>query len=438
MRHSRFACGPLLLVLVVTTSARGQTPSVSIEAPREISFFEAPIIRVTGLPPLHPITISVASGDPERKDTASRARFVPDLDGVVDTSRSIANGEYEGVDPMGLFRRVRIGQPMPLSGMVKATVAVEDENGRALASTVVDRWILPRSVTITDITFPTAGFVGRLYEHAGERQRPAIVALTGSSGGIDFQMAPWLASQGYNVLALASFNAPGLPGDVLELPLEYFASAIEWLAKRRATRDVSVLGASLGAEAALLVGSYYPDRIRLVVAWMPTHVVWEGIDARARFGGDATFASPGKSRWSVNGKPLPFVRKFVSAARLNKPPFATVDQYVPRLEAPIDPAALIPVERIRGPVFLISAGDDLGWPSLRMAREVKARLARRQNGPEVQLWEYPMAGHALPPPGIGTNLSLGGTSSANALAQRDAWSRLRAFLSVHLGEFGTQ
>ena len=201
--------------------------------------------------------------------------------------------------------------------------------------------------------------VGRLYEHAGARQRPAVLVLTGASGGIDFQMAPWVASQGYNVLSLGYFNATGLPADLLELPREYFVTAIEWLAKRHSTRDVSVVGGSLGAEAALLIGSYYPDRVRVVVAWMPTHVVWEGIDARARFGGDSTFASPGKSRWSLNGKPLPFVRKFISAARLEKLPAASGDQYAPQFDQPIDPAVVYLVERIRGPVFLVGAGDDL-------------------------------------------------------------------------------
>jgi pimeloyl-ACP methyl ester carboxylesterase len=57
----------------------------------------------------------------------------------------------------------------------------------------------------------------------------------------------------------------------LDARRSYFDSAIDWLAKLPSTRDVSVLGASKGAEAALLIGSYYPDRVRLVVACMPTH-----------------------------------------------------------------------------------------------------------------------------------------------------------------------
>jgi hypothetical protein len=96
----------LLLVLAVATLAHWADVKCLNRRAQEISFFEAPIIRVTGLPPLHPITISAITGDPERKTAASRARHVPDLAGVVDNRRSIANGDYEGVDPMGVFRRL--------------------------------------------------------------------------------------------------------------------------------------------------------------------------------------------------------------------------------------------------------------------------------------------------------------------------------------------
>jgi hypothetical protein len=73
-----------------------------------------------------------------------------------------------------------------------------------------------------------------------------------------------------------------------------------------------------------------------------------------------------------------------------------------------------------------------------MGREVRTRLARRQDGAEVQLWEYPMAGHSMAPRGIGASLTLGGTVSANAHAKADSWSRLRLFLRKHLGEFAAK
>lgn len=67
----------------------------------------------------------------------------------------------------------------------------------------------------------------------------------------------------------------------------------------------------------------------------------------------------------------------------------------------------------------------------------RMRLPRGASIGRYELWEYPMAGHAMGPPDIGTNLSLGGTLSANAQASQDAWLRLRAFLRMHLGDFGT-
>ena len=151
---------------------------------------------------------------------------------------------------MGLFRRPRLGQQLPLSGAVKATIVVEDEGERALASTTIDRLQRP---------------LASLLQGAGATRRP-------------FRIPSRLLRPRHRL-------ACGL----------LHASVSSWSVAR--------------AEAALVIGSYYPDRVRLVAAWMPTHVVWEGIDARARFGGEPAFASPGKSRWSLNGKPLPFVRK---------------------------------------------------------------------------------------------------------------------------------
>jgi hypothetical protein len=59
MRCTQVIFGSLLLVLVLGSFIHGQTRSVSIDAPREISLFQPPVIRVTGLVPLPPVAISV-------------------------------------------------------------------------------------------------------------------------------------------------------------------------------------------------------------------------------------------------------------------------------------------------------------------------------------------------------------------------------------------
>ena len=406
-----------------------------LEAPATISFFEAPAIRVSGLRALEMVTLVTTVSDARGTAYTSRASFRAGLDGVIDTTRSIANGDYEGIDAMGPFWSVKGEGPfrLPLTGSLPATIRVDNAAGTELASATMQRVVVPESVTVTKLQPPEAPFVGNLYEHPGAGKRPIVITLTGSAGGIDPWIAPWVASQGYDVLSLAYFNAEGLPAHLLERPLEYFLDALQWCEKRAPASPIGIVGVSKGAEAALLIASYFPEHVRAVGAWFPTHVVWEGIDIRGRIGRDPNFQAPGKSGWSLRGQPLPYVPKFISAQRKIEPPFASLDVYAPRLDEPIDPAARIPVERIRAAVFMIAAGDDLAWPSLRMAREVRKQLAKRRRASEVQLHEYPMAGHAIMTPGMPSTVALGGTRTANANASSDAWGRLAHFLRERLG-----
>jgi hypothetical protein len=247
-------------------------------------------------------------------------------------------------------------------------------------------------------------------------------------------MAPCLATAGFDVLALGYFHGEGLPESLIEIPLESFRDALVWMAQRLATDParMGIVGVSKGAEAALLTASYFPEHVGAVAALVPTHVVWEGADARARFGADPHFDSPGRSSWSLAGKPLPFVRKRISPERLARRPGPFLDMYEPALEGVVDPGTAIPVERIAGAVFMASAGDDLVWPSRRMALQVEQRLAERRPQGAVELWEYALSGHVLSPPGLPVGTMLGGTRAENARASGDAWSRLRAFLARSL------
>jgi acetyl esterase/lipase len=362
----------LLSVVVAATSASG---AVVIEAAREVSFFDAPAIRVTGLAPLQPVTIRAALTDSAGEAFTSTARFVPHSDGIVDTSRSVANGSYEGIDPMGLFWSLtgKGGAQWPVTGAVETTIDVLDEKDHLLASARIRRRIIPEDVKVRELRHPDSTLVGRFYEHSGGK-RPALLTLTGSNGGIDPTMAPFLASRGYNVLALAYYHFEGVSENLIEIPLETFREGLRWLAAQPSvdSQRIGIVGISKGAEAALLTASYFPEGVRAVAAFVPTSVVWEGADARARFGGDAHFDAPGRSSWSLRGKPVPFVRKTVSAERLANRPVAFLDEYEPPIRRPLDPATVIPVEHIRGAIFLAASGDDLVWPSLAMARQINS------------------------------------------------------------------
>jgi dienelactone hydrolase len=111
----------------------------------------------------------------------------------------------------------------------------------------------------------------------------------------------------------------------------------------------------------------------------------------------------------LHGAPLPYSMRFGPYTR--------------------EPLSEIPVEKIRAPLLLISAGADQTWPSSAMSRAISARIDRRGGGPKVQHLDYPEATHALgmllPSPEI-----MGAIPSwpADEDARSDARKKVLAFL----------
>jgi dienelactone hydrolase len=123
---------------------------------------------------------------------------------------------------------------------------------------------------------------------------PAVVVLTGSTGGEDCAAAEGLAMSGYPALALAYFKEPGLPQCACAISLEYFARAVSWLRAQPAGRGrpVVLYGLSLGSEAVLLTASYLPHLADAVVASSPTVSVDASHSGTDRSGRSAA------NRWS--------------------------------------------------------------------------------------------------------------------------------------------
>lgn len=107
--------------------------------------------------------------------------------------------------------------------------------------------------------------------------------------------------------------------------------------------------------------------------------------------------------------------------------------------------AAIPVERVNGPMLLISGGDDHVWPAEEMAKAIIARMRKHRVDHEVEHLHYGSAGHLLRYPHLpttvrssrhehlrGARLSFGGSAQADAEAQADSWRRSIAFLKKHL------
>jgi len=108
--------------------------------------------------------------------------------------------------------------------------------------------------------------------------------------------------------------------------------------------------------------------------------------------------------------------------------------------------ASIPVEKIQGPILLISGEEDALWPSTIYAEMIMERLAQHRHPYPDENLRYKGLGHltgvpysfpylpptlALPPQGL-VDLAFGGNIEDSAQAIADSWTRTLAFLKEHL------
>lgn len=253
--------------------------------------------------------------------------------------------------------------------------------------------------------------------------RGAVIVLGGSEGGLggSRNLARRLAADGFNAIAVSYFGETGQSPRLNEIPIEPVDAALVWLQSRPdVAGPVAVMGVSKGAELALLTASRDP-RIKAVAVGVPSSLVWQGID---QAGG------PTGSSWTAGGQPLvytpyDFSRGFISIFALYA---GAVDS------APAE--AEIPVERIAGPILMISGQADTLWPSADMAARIERRLQAHDFAFPVVSIAYQDAGHAVfgPPirdpnaPVLQGVLSVGGTIPALVSARADGWPRVLAFL----------
>jgi dienelactone hydrolase len=107
-------------------------------------------------------------------------------------------------------------------------------------------------------------------------------------------------------------------------------------------------------------------------------------------------------------------------------------------------AAAIRVENIKGPLLLISGGDDQMWPSALYCTHIKDRLAQYHSTISCEHLCYLQAGHGIAMPALPQHstivfhpvynmwFSKGGTAAANRHACIDSWQKLIAFFDKSL------
>jgi dienelactone hydrolase len=284
------------------------------------------------------------------------------------------------------------------------------------------------------------GLVGTLFVPPGGGPHPVVITLSGSGGGLSEASAALYASHGYAGFALAYFNYEDLPQELVEIPLEYFEAAIRWLQRqRRLDGDrIAVSGTSRGGELVLLLGATF-SALRAVIAYVPSGIVYGGIGRSGVRG-----ASPA---WTLHGEGIPYMQPRPEKLSPEPPPPP------PGQPVPLTPyflrgledgeAALraeIPVERINGPVLLISGTDDAMWPSERLADIARRRLDAHQFQHPYRHLSYAGAGHLIGTPYVpttvlasrhaltGESVAYGGTPKAYAAAREDSWREILKLL----------
>ena len=214
-------------------------------------------------------------------------------------------------------------------------------------------------------------FDGEFYPPLGPSKKLGVLVLGGSDGGIPSRRAKIIAENGFPTLALAYFKTKRTPEYLDMIPLEYFNQPIEWLMKNEYTQGgkIVVIGESKGAELALLLASRKPE-ISGVIAFVPSAVVFQGMPK--------VFWPP-RSSWSSMGKPIPFV-PFNLSNLPDKNNVLSIHRNSLKQQEAVK-KALIPVNKIKGPVLLFSSADDAVWPSVEMS-DMIMRVSERS---KVQL-----------------------------------------------------
>jgi len=385
---------------------------------------------VRGLPPAACVTVRARMRDARDLPWTSQLTLRAGDDGVaiIDVDHLIAS-----VTPVagGVRRPFDITSTLPL--VVELTV----EYGGSVATAAEVRRLFVADDVLTRRVHER-GLSGVLYQPASPDLKPAVLVLGGSSGGLAWssQVAALLARRGFAALALAYFGLDELPPQLVQIPLEYFVAACEWLIAQSGVRPdaLGVIGISRGAELALTLGSRLPY-LRSVVAYCPSSVVWSGLC------GDRPSALPA---WTANGRSIPFFSLMTPALSpvrdqaFRESPIPLAPIFDAALARPLPADVFIPVEQTNGPILLVSGEGDAMWPASRMGHRIMERLAAHKHPFPSRHVHYPNAGHLMRPPGAPTSVldgkfALGGTPAGQAVANRAAWLETVAFLLERLG-----
>jgi pimeloyl-ACP methyl ester carboxylesterase len=456
----------LAAVAAVLASPAGELPAATriTAGPMEGTFDQVVKVRVEQLEPGSQVTIHAALIDHKGRRWTAEGQYFASAAGTVDTHTDMSiGGTYTGAGAEQLLCSVLpvpreqlaeyiaglgVGDDKPLLPAIVDHQPVDIEVDARVGSVSIGQVSLRRAYGApgqTARSIDTERVKGLFYEPpAAAPKRMPVLVIGGSGGGVLWQPAALLASRGHPTLAVAYFGYADLQPTLLQIPIERFKDAAHWLRQQTGARQIAVLGASRGSEAALLLASYYGEGIDRVVVLVPSHLV------HGAYGGNVTGIAPA---WTLRGEPVPYVsarprheneeqwQAWQEAGR--RPPG---DVGTPRYLASWNSAQAaqafgIPVERSRARILAFAGAADAMWPSWIGAERLKERLAAHGRAGQIETVAYAGAGHSIGYPPFANALSsfivhpvtrrfmsVGGLPASNCSAKFALWERLVGFL----------
>lgn len=404
-------------------------------------------IRMAGLRPRTRIVIKACATFSAQAGTwSTSATYEADDKGEIDlNAQAPISGDFTVPDANALIWSLRPDDPNTNARTLsegldsyELRITAETE-GSVLEQTIIRRAIA-EDVKVVEVREPS--IQANLFLPDGCGPFPTVLVLGGSGGGFPDRQAALFASHGIAAVSLAYFGVEGLPPELRRIPLEYFETGLDWIADHPLLQSdrLVVSGTSRGGELALLLASRY-QRIRSVAAYVPSSHVWGAI---SRIEDEETvdyFAA-----WTHGGRMISYAGRVRNDAVV--PDANGVVSLAPAyLEYAADTSrsdpALIPVERIEGPVLLISGKEDALWPSAHFGALITERARMKGFDFSIEHLSYDGAGHSIEA-GYGPTtvnqsyhpirkamIDFGGTPEGLAKARADSWPRVLGFVAQH-------
>lgn len=411
--------------------------SISVQ-PHLASMDEEISIVVSGLNPEEQYTFQLSSSSNNSGAYwSSRATYLANQEGVINLNNSsVIEGSFSGIDAMELFWSLKwisddqTNQDFSL--VSNLFLKIFDSHNTLIDKATINRTSCMTNSQIIKDKMDSRGIAATIMYPASGEKHPTVLVLSGSEGGKHLAKACMLASRGFTAIALAYFNYEGLPKYLVKIPLEYFPNQLELLRSHQAVdlENLAVTGGSKGGELSLLLAAHF-KMFKAVVAYVPSAVVWSGIDYSG--------TGPIQSSWTLENRELDYLTFRAQDIDFSSPPWRLRSGYSSPLSNFDElKQATIPVEKINGPILLVTGDDDQMWPSSTFGDMISARLSALGFSYNFKHLRYNNAGHVIMDSFLPTTVSsygpyiMGGSAQGNAFASRDSWPKIVSFLQQAL------